>query len=105
MSNNTAIEMLKEEINRLEMKAKLEQDVSVKIKQLEEIVVAREKYTKLLVKKRPMLLTLGLVFCIFYGISLMICLPPYIVRGKKRDINEERIRAIKVEIDVLRSRV
>ena len=40
MSNNTAIEMLREEINKLEMKAKLEQDVSVRIKYLEEIVVA-----------------------------------------------------------------
>lgn len=105
MSNNKKIEITKDKINELELKAKHEQDVASKIIILEEILDLRKDYTLLLVKKRPLLLTFALLFCIFWGISLMVCLPPFIVRGKKRDINEEKIKNLKQEIAILREKI
>ena len=103
MTNNTKIELYKNKINELEVKLKYEEDKSNKIKLMEELLLLRRDYTKLLVKKRPMLLAVGLSLCIFWGISLMICIPPFIVRGKKRDINEEKIKTIQAELSVLKS--
>ena len=84
MSNNKQIELLKTQIQEIETKYKVETDLNCKIELLEQELALRKRYTPLLLKKRPLLLTLGIVFAIFYGISLMICLPPFIIRGKKQ---------------------
>lgn len=101
MSNNNMIEVVKNEIESLMIKNNHEKDIKRKIELYEEELLLRKRYHYLLKKKRPLLLTFALVFCIFYGISLMICLPPYIIRGKKMDINEEKIIKIKQEIQCL----
>ena len=101
MSNNKMIEQVKNEIEGLMIKNNHEKDIKRKIELYEEELLLRKRYHYLLKKKRPLLLTFALVFCIFYGISLMICLPPYIIRGKKMDINEEKITKIKQEIACL----
>ena len=82
----------------MENRLKYEPDPSAKIEQIQALIAAREEYTRLLRKKRPLLLTMALVFCIFYGISLFICLPPYIIRGQKMDINQRRIQNLKTQL-------
>ena len=105
MSNNKKIELLRSQIQELEIKAKNETDLELKSEYMNQELILRTQYTPLLLKKRPMLLTLGIIFAIFYGISLMICLPPFIIRGKKRDINEEKIRKLNVELEVIAKQI
>ena len=105
MSNNAKIEALRIQINELEIKNRYETNPLSKIELYHEEIELRQQYTQLLLKKRPLLLTLGISLAIFYGVSLIICLPPYIIRGKKRDINEEKIRKIKSEINCLEAQL
>ena len=105
MSNNKKINILREQIIETEAKVKNETDLTIKAQYIEEEISLREKYTPLLLKKRPLLLTFGIVFAIFWGISLMICLPPFIIRGKKRDINEEKISKLKVELSLIKKQI
>ena len=105
MSNNEQIEILRNKINDLETELKYTEDLREKLRLYNELLVSRRQYTPLLLKKRPFLLTMGIVFAIFYGISLAICLPPYIIRGKKRDINEARIKEIEHEIRIIRRKI
>ena len=101
MSNNKEIELVKRKIEKLVVKNQYEEDKVEKIQLYEEELLLRKRYHYLLKKKRPMLLTFALVFCIFYGISLAICLPPYVIRGNKMDINEKKMNEIKTEIACL----
>ena len=105
MTNNKKIEVVKRKIDDLEAKLKYETDLSNRLNLLNELLTLRREYTPLLVKKRPLLLTLGIVFALFYGISLMICLPPFIIRGKKRDINEAKIKTILTEISEIENKL
>lgn len=105
MSNNGKIELLKNKIEQIEIKIKNEQDPAVKASYIEQEIALRKKYTPLLLKKRPLLLSLGIIFAIFYGISLMICLPPFIIRGKKRDINEDKILKLRAELAILKKQI
>lgn len=98
MSNNKRIDILKGQIEDMESQLKLENNPYAKIERIKVLIQAREEYTRLLRKKRPLLLTMALVFCIFYLISLFICLPPYIIRGSKIKINERRIQVLKKEM-------
>ena len=105
MTNNKNIAVVKRKIDDLETKLKYETDLSNRLNLLKELLSLRREYTPLLLKKRPLLLTLGIVFALFYGISLIICLPPYIIRGKKRDINEAKIKAILTEISEIENKL
>ena len=105
MSNNKQCEIYRNQINDLEAKIKYSDDDDTKLELYKNLLTLRKTYTSLLMKKRKMLLTLGIVFAIFYGISLTICLPPYIIRGKKRDINEDKIKQIEREIIHLENKV
>lgn len=105
MSNNSKIKVLRNQINELEIKRKNENNLETKAKYIQEEIILREHYTPLLLKKRPVLLIFGILFAIFYGISLMICLPPFIIRGKKRDINEEKIVALKIELNEINNQI
>ena len=105
MSNNRKIEILKSQIEETEIKIKNESDLATKISYIEQEIALRESYTPLLLKKRPVLLTFGILFAIFYGFSLMICLPPFIIRGKKRDINVDKISKLKYELDILKNQL
>ena len=105
MTNNRKIEVVKSKIDDLETKLKYETDLSNRLNLLKQLLNLRREYTPLLLKKRPLLLTLGIVFALFYGISLMICLPPFIIRGKKRDINEAKIKAILTEISDIENKL
>ena len=99
MTNNEKIELLKERIVETETKINNETDLLLKEQYIKEAIVLRKKYTPLLIQKRPALLTCGIVFAIFWGISLIACLPPYIIRGKKRDINEEKLGQLRVLLE------
>ena len=105
MSNNKEIELVKSKIEKLVVKNQHEEDKVEKITLYEEELLLRKRYHYLLKKKRPMLLTFALVFCIFYGISLAICLPPYVIRGNKMDINEKKMNEIKTEIACLQEKL
>ena len=102
MTNNKKIEILRAQIMEVEEMLKYEQNPYNRVELLQRQIDLREKYTPLLLKKRPILLTMGILFAIFYGISLAICLPPYILRGKKRDINEDILRKLKAELEHLK---
>lgn len=99
MTNNKKVELLKERIIETETKINNETDLLLKEQYIKEAIVLRKKYTPLLLQKRPALLTFGIVFAIFWGISLIVCLPPFIIRGKKRDINEEKLAKLRVLLE------
>ena len=101
MSNNKEIELVRSEIQSVEAMIKCETNLANRAELIKKAIELRERYTPLLLKKRPLLLTIGIVFAILYGISLMICLPPYIIRGKKRDINEQKLKELKIELEAL----
>ncbi len=105
MSNNKKVEKLRAQIMEVEEMLKYEQEPLKRVELLERQIGLRESYTPLLLKKRPFLLTMGIIFAIFYGISLAICLPPYVLRGKKRDINEDILRKLKVELEQLKREI
>lgn len=105
MTNNKKIAVVKRKIDDLETNLKYETDLSNRLNLLKELLTLRREYTPLLLKKRPLLLTLGIVFALLYGISLMICLPPFIIRGKKRDINEAKIKGILIEISQIENKL
>ena len=105
MTNNAAIKALGEKIYEIEANLKYTENDYDKLVLNERLLELRTQYTPLLLKKRTMLLIFGIAFAIFYGISLCICLPPYIIRGKKRDINEKKIIEIKQEIVCLKKKL
>lgn len=105
MSNNKKIEILKSKIYDLEADLTCLENDEDKLHKIDEIIDCRNEYQGLLAKKRPALLIFGLVFCIFYGISLFICLPPYIIRGKKMDINKEKINQLEKDRKIIHKRL
>ena len=105
MSNKKEIEAMVKKIYSLESEIKYETNTYNLLELNEELLESREKYTQLLLKKRKTLLVCGIVFAIFYGISLCCCLPPYSIRGTKRDINEAKIVQIKHDIKALKRKI
>lgn len=101
MTNNEKIEKTKNEINALEIQRDFVTDTVDRLFLCRQELNLRKEYSILLSKKRTLLLVLGISFAIFYLISLAICLPPYIVRGQKRKINEEKINLLLIEISCL----
>ena len=102
LSNNKQIELLRNEINNWEAKIKLTTNPMKKMYYLEKVIELRNRYTPLLLKKRPLLLTLVILLAYPTGIGLCVFLPFYIVRGKKRDINEEKIKEAKTTLYYLK---
>ena len=105
LSNNQQAEVLRNKIDEAEFMCLHETNPRKKIELLREEIELRQQYTPVLLKKRTLLWVLGLLFFLVSGgLSLIICLPPYIVRGKKRDINEEKLRKLKFELEYLTRR-